>query len=399
MGGCLSLWSPAAEACLPDPCDSAPLVTDVAVHSTHLNVDGVVPIAIARRGNTTLEALLPYITVEVHDDLGISQLSTTEFNEAFGLIVWRPAGIAAGAEYEVVVTVDNAALTAALGSPGCGGDDLHVVSPLSIDDGPLPSQPMPTVEISSAVSTVPLDGLEDLVCCDDAMPRYEMTACGSEEVVWSDGHCASLRARGYLDVDVAVSWPDADESVTSNFVTTLMQDEPIALSGPGPADFHERFSEPPCLEVSVFDLARGEVYTAPGGCTGEDVAMALGVGEHDPTAELAAECAGEPYTCSVGAEGWDASACVPWSGGSDDGGDGGSGGDDGDPDGTADDGEAPGGDGSAPVDTEGPSADGGDEPGLVGTPGCACSAEPRRAPFGLLLLVCGLFAVRRRPAR
>ncbi len=393
-------WVSSAKACLPDPCEAAHAATSLVAHNDAIAPDGVLAFSLPRGDDGEIGALLPYVTVQFDGPDGVEVAGDLEVVDDLDLMLWRPADLLEPSmAYTARVRVDNAAIDAELdGGLGCGLEDIDAVVSVPAGDGSLPELPAPQVDVDSVVETVPTESLDALVCCDGAMPRWELGACGGEAIEWDEGSCVSTKGRAFLDVAIDVSWPALTDAASANFVAVLSTELGSQHAAPGDASYEQRLDQPGPVSVVVRDLARGTQTVMDDVFVGGDVADQLGARDIDPTPALDAQCAAEPYVCETFGDGWDHSTCIPW----DDAGD------------ADDDGGDSGDTGQAPPADDGP-LDSAEDPGLgsddgasdaagegegLGGRGCSCRVGPNGdAPLdlGMLLLVALAGRIARRP--
>lgn len=305
---CVSAWgvaaSPARAHC-GDDCN-APLPYALGPLGADLAADGVLgfPVGYGRAASA-----LEFFSVRVVDEQGVEVAGTIEVDEAFDLLVWRPAQAwVPGASYTMASLIDTAGWAGALyGAPAGSCVTYEYEFAVTIDAEPLPAPSMPPFSLSSERATHEIrDRLDVLVCCDGAVPRLEVGpgSCPGYEVKTWMGRCARVADRGVLTVEYALESEMIAAPVLANLATRVTSTDGEPLLGRSVS-----MTEPRCLRYEVLDVARGQVFVEER-CHGDELVEMLGDLERDPSAELAA-CAGPAYVCE-GDEAWDLNACVTW---------------------------------------------------------------------------------------
>ena len=405
-----------ADACQPDPCWGADQFRTFGSTQATVATDGVVAFEYERGIGMLEEAqALEYIDVLVSDDVGNVIPGALEAWATSGIALWRPsAPLPPDTALEVTVTVDNTSIAAATAPRlvGCNPDlafDLPIVTgstalPEIVTDGITP--------ISEVVFAPNLNDLSGLVCCDGAYPSVPgLGDCGGGGgAQWLEGHCTATSGEARLDAGFEFAELlalDMDDDLLAIMVADAGWTVRSAIDEPSVTTWD---TEPFCARLDVWSLARGTRVQTDEVCFGEDVADQLGPTGIDPSAELEAQCVGEPYTCEV-QEGfgssWNSRDCEPWTDSAGDSTGGDESGDAGDADGgteggsanetgtaqtdagTADDGD----DTTPSTASDGESSGSGGQDGATDR-GCACSSDPQSDVSALGLLV--LLALRRR---
>ena len=260
-----------------------------------------------------VEVAFKHFTVTVRDAGGEVVAGALELPEGFSVAIWRPAAPwLAGARHTVTTSLDVVALVEELYGfvpNGCPADER--VHEIEVAAEPLPPGAAPPLIVEETHVITERRDLDSLVCCDEAFPRLETPQghCSEPDVLRiDDGSCASLRAVGRLQILYAVEAGGLPEMVAGNLATRLADP---GVHGASPLEAWASLDAPACLRFEVLDLARGELFVEER-CHGDDVAGQLGELEPDPTAELAAACAGEPYVCERSFSAWDPTTCRPW---------------------------------------------------------------------------------------
>ncbi|MCY0993974.1 hypothetical protein OV203_42945 [Nannocystis sp. ILAH1] len=290
-----------------DECTN-PLPLFLSPTSSVLAADGVLAFS---PGYERAERALEFLTLKVLDAMGEEVAGAFEVHADFSVFIWRPAQPwSAGATYTVVTYVDTAAwATAEYGAqPGaCVTHEREMQVTIAAEPLPAPAAPPLVVTSEHVVET--WDALADLVCCDGAYPRRSDAAghcpgLDGYQIEYA-GFCTRLREHGRLEVVYDFDREALGAVAASNFAGRLFGPDDQPWIG-----VQANLRAPGCLRFEALDLARGEVFVDER-CHGDDLADALGPLDIDPTATLAASCAGQAYVCE-GEDSWDPEKCTTW---------------------------------------------------------------------------------------
>ncbi|SFE23004.1 hypothetical protein SAMN02745121_03541 [Nannocystis exedens] len=277
--------------------------------SSELAADGVLAFS---PGYDRAARALEFFTLKVLDPMGEEVAGTFELYEDFSVFVWRPAQPwIAGATYTVITHLDTAAWATAeySASPGaCVTYERETQVTIAVE--PLPGPAAPPLVVTSQHRVETWDVLGDLVCCDGAYPEKwpgqgHCQYPDDYQIRYEEGFCTHLREHGRLTVAYDFDREALAATAVSNLASRLL--------GPGDREWSgwaATLGAPGCLRFEALDLARGEVFVDER-CFGDDVADALGTLDVDPTAALAASCAGQAYVCE-GKTSWDPERCTTW---------------------------------------------------------------------------------------
>lgn len=295
----------------------APCVADGAWDSLQPYNAAAIPsdglLVLEASGSKDLQDFLDRVTLDVTLD-GQPVAGALEGAGVKNILLWRPAGPLAAGTYEATGLLDNA---------GCLESDALDFE-FVVEDAPSTALPAPTLTAEQQVSVSGPMALDNLVCCDGAVPAEEenSAACGLVEVVWSEGHCARKEGTGQLSV-----YPKADPGVTgatAGLLRFTWSVDGAPVQDTLTPDFGHRDAGPFCLTVRVTNMATGESVESAQSChdRGPDDPQ-LGPQSLDPAAELAGMCSTPLQTCALTPTGdaWDPENCTPWpDGGADTGG-------------------------------------------------------------------------------
>jgi len=290
-----------AEACSFDPCgDFKPWGPLNAANGTLVPTDGV--FVIHGEHNNLDPIDLSTITISVTKDgdtvEGAAEVSTG-LRDTF---IWRPDGaLEAGATYTVEVSLDNEES----GGEYCNIDAEPTVATLSytVGDSPAPTLAPPTLSSSETITTsMVLTSLEDLVCCDGAMPYVDQGGC-TNDAYWDEGTCVSTKQRGRVTSAWELTDDLAQGLVGMVYYRQMIDGEFFSASTLGPIGWTQASSF--CATVELVSLADGSVATSPEHCFGADPAEPLGVYDVED-----ATCGEGSYVCEVDGDAWDPDLCT-----------------------------------------------------------------------------------------
>ncbi|MCY1064911.1 hypothetical protein OV090_09080 [Nannocystis sp. RBIL2] len=302
-----------ATACSPGPQHGPCWYADqwaalAPVNAAAIPIDGVLVLQGTQTGPSPEAEWLDAITFTVTRD-GQPIAGAIETTGIDDVLIWRPAApLVPGATYQVEGALDNPDEDPE--GEACGPDLLPLVFEFHADAGPAAPLATLTTETQGIVTITPqIAELDALVCCDDAIPFLFETDDCEIEIKWNKGACATLMGEGRLGVTMTTKGVPAS--------TLAMTSRRLVVDGvPGAtfvgADPATSSLAPVCLQVQVRNLASGEMVLSEPQCVGDDVVGSLGKQEVDPSAELAALCAGSPYECNVQGDVWQPDECEPW---------------------------------------------------------------------------------------
>ncbi|HEY8379968.1 MAG TPA: hypothetical protein VIK91_25935, partial [Nannocystis sp.] len=185
-----------AEACSPDPCIFYDHWTELEpINAGAIPTDGALLLRGAKTGDGPDEDVLDRLDLTVTRD-GQPIAGAIETAGVDHVLIWRPAEpLEPGATYKVTGTLFNDESDEYYEL--CGPELLQIDFEFHADLGPSAPLEPPEVSTSPYVQTREIVTLEDLVCCDGAMPEESYWNCGyGEEVYWTEGFCTSRL--GYL---------------------------------------------------------------------------------------------------------------------------------------------------------------------------------------------------------
>ncbi|MDC0672087.1 hypothetical protein [Nannocystis radixulma] len=301
-----------AEACGPGPDVDACWYADewaelVPVNAAAIPIDGVLVLQGAQTGNSPDAEWLAAIELTVTRD-GQPIAGALETTEVDDVLVWRPAApLVPGATYQVTGSLDNPD-----GDPEgyeCGPDLLPLAFEFHADAGPAASLASATLSTEASVLVIPRLVLDELVCCDGAMPVLEQNEDCAYVPEWDHGDCVTTLARGRLQVVGKVAdLPASTLSMTSRRMV-VGGSQMLPILGAEPTVVYD---DPTCTRVKLRNLANGETVQSEETCHGED--LPLGDQPVDPAPQLAELCQGPPYVCELHESElwWNPSACSPW---------------------------------------------------------------------------------------
>ena len=264
-----------------------------------------------------IERAFTHFSVAVVDAEGMPVAGMLELPAGFSVAIWRPtAPWVAGARHTVTSSLDVAAMVEEIyGVDSSGCNPIERVQEIVVDAGLLPPMATPPYRVEATHMVFARRDLASLVCCDEAFPLLDPVQgdCSEPDVLKIyTGTCASLRGTGWLLVRYEVDDAALQPTVASNFATRLINTKiNYGSTHVSPLTVSKVLDEPACLRFEILDLAHGERFVEER-CHGEDLVDQLGELELDPSAELAAACAGEPYVCEVKYDAWDETRCRPW---------------------------------------------------------------------------------------
>ncbi len=335
---------------------------------------------------------------------GMPVAGAFETVDLHGVIGWRPAqALEPERQYLATGSVHNTQP-----DETCINAEVPFEFEFSTGSGPMPALVLPAVEVQEQLVAVSKQTLGNFVCCDGGFAFQEGPLCGgggggNGEIAHNEGFCTSIESTGTLVVALDVIVP-GDGSAAAMLATRLVVDgvpEAEELIFGSSRTLRSTRSAAFCTEVVVRNLTTGAAVTTPKQCHGAGVEAQLGPQMLTPDSPvLAANCKGEPYTCTTSQFelAWDPMQCVPWPDGGTTGG-GPTTSDTGSTDTSA-------GTSSAGTSSAGTSSDGtssaGSGPGGDGliSPGCACASGPTLALGGPRELLLGLLVLGlRRPRR
>lgn len=291
-----------------DECTN-PLPLWLGPTSSEIAVDGVLAFS---PGYARAERALEFFKIKVLDAMGEEVAGAFEVYADFSVFVWRPAQPwSAGATYTVITHIDTAAwATAEYSAPPGACITYDQETQVTIAAEPLPAPAAPPLVVASEHVVETWDTLADLVCCDGAYPELRQVQghCPGGDpyrVEYHPGFCTHLREHGQLEVVYDFDREALGAAAASNFAGRLFGPDEQPWIG-----VQANLRAPGCLRFEALDLARGEVFVDER-CHGDDLAGALGPLDLDPTATLAASCAGQAYVCE-GEDSWDPEQCTTW---------------------------------------------------------------------------------------
>ena len=227
-----------------------------------------------------------------------------EETSAPGVFAWRPAQLLEpGATYEVTGMVDNLAEV-----EHCG-EDFAVGFEFTVGVGKIMPLPPPVVVASEAFVVSPHLGLEDLVCCEGAVPARRTVECESF-LEYPEGACAAKEGHRSRRVTLDIM-PQVDAATAGQLAYVVwignMRDS-LGLNPQWARSFKGEF----CHDIGTINLATGDVGWALMGCLGAAPLDQIGDVEIDPRAEIT--CTAPLQTCEIdwNEEAWDLDRCMPW---------------------------------------------------------------------------------------
>jgi len=270
-------------------------------HSSAIPADGVLVIA-AEFGvgwDIPLDTDLAAIYVEVSGEGGELINGVLELSDSPLAIIWRPdEPLMPNLTYDIIASVDNTIF----GDLDCGEDFFSVEGSIETRDPGLPETAVPPLAIEEELYPVKDFSLDQLVCCDGALPS--MDSCGGIDGSWGEGHCASMNENWRVDLAVTL---DADVMEANG--------GQIGVAGWVAGDLLRTvsFGADDCVQTSAVNFATGETVSGEEVCVSPASAAELGPKPVDPSEELDAECVDEPYTCEV-VDGiyWEGDNCDAW---------------------------------------------------------------------------------------
>lgn len=303
-----------AEACSPDPCWAQDVVTSLEpVNAAAIPTDGVLLLQGAQNNGSPDQDWMMQVDLTVTRD-GQPIAGAIESSPVRDLLVWRPSEpLAPGATYKVTGSLDNPEHPY-YDDYDCGPDILMLDFEFHVDEGPSAPLSAPKTSADESVQLAEHRGLEDLVCCDGAMPVEYYFDCGGSGgyVEWGEGSCSSLRGFGTLKVGTS-----AEIDVPA--ATAAMVTQQLFVDGTAGTTYRAGLisisdSKPFCTAIALRNLATGEVVMSEETCHGAGVAGELGEQDIDPGAALAEKCAGAAYVCVIDEDNarWDETQCTPW---------------------------------------------------------------------------------------
>jgi len=305
-----------AAACFPETCSYYEQWTSLAPgNAAAIPIDGILLLQATRAAvpidRVPPEELLASVTLAVTRD-GQPVAGTLEATEVDDVLAWRPAApLVPGATYEAIGSLVNPA-----GPSFCAPDLLPLEFEFHADLGPAAALMTPTVSAVELLTLRPRSGIENLACCDGAMPSEHTSDCGGfAGMDWDEGVCTAIRGSGWLSVELSIEHglPPATASLVSRKIVRSDVMLPARLSDILDTEsFH-----PFCTQVILRNLATGETVMSAKQCHGDADAEQLGDQDIDPNLALGDQCNDPIYTCesryvSMFETRWDASACQPW---------------------------------------------------------------------------------------
>ncbi|MBZ5708141.1 hypothetical protein [Nannocystis pusilla] len=390
LAGAAAVVPSEAEACSPGYCAYTDAWQSLEpINAQAIPTDGVLLLQGARSGSSPEEDWLDKVELTVTRD-GQPIAGAVEASPVRDVLLWRPAAPLEPGDYKVVGSLDNP--DEDIGYEYCAVD-LELDFDFAVEAGPSAPLSPPQLSAQPLLDVRESDALENLVCCDGAMPYSYVFDCGGsdEYVGWDEGFCTGLRAFGTLRVQVSIA-TDLPQATSALVMRELLVDgspQRGALLDAQTAGL----TKPSCITVRLTNLATGESVESEASCHGDEPEVAAQLGDHaiDPGPALAQECSQGAYTCEINQEAWDPEKCAPWPADEPTSGDPTEGPTTGEPTSEGSEGSGEGGDESE--GTDGPASGGADE--LV-EHGCACDSRAP-SPFGALaLLGLGLLRPRRR---
>ncbi|MDC0669775.1 hypothetical protein [Nannocystis radixulma] len=394
LAGAAAVVPNEAEACTPGYC----AYTDAwqglePINAQAIPSDGVLLLQGARTGNSSEDDWLDKVELTVTRD-GQPIAGAVEASGVRDVLLWRPAAPLEPGDYKVVGGLDNPEYDVVY--EYCAVD-LELDFEFSVDAEPSAPLSPPQVGTQPTLSVRESDDLEDLVCCDGAMPYSYAFDCGGsgEYVAWGDGFCTGLRGFGTLRVQVSIG-TDLPQSTSA-----LVMREVLVDGSPQRGELVDvqtaHLTKPACVAVRLTNLATGESVQSEESCHGDEPEIAAQLGDHaiDPGPALMQQCSQGAYTCELLPDQgrWDPDNCAPWPGEEATTGDPTEGPTTGGPTSEGSAGSEGSEGGGESEGTDGPASGGADE--LV-EHGCACDSRTP-SPFGALaLLGLGLLRPRRR---
>ncbi len=284
-----------------------------------LPADGVLVFELTRAPEATLglEDLLPFVRVETTDANGLE--IPGELTAAYGRVAWRPTPVLAPEDtVTVTLAVENIAVAELEGLERCAVQDLELTIPVVVaGDEVTPVDDLGgTVDIERIRLPKLASSLDQLVCCDGALPSTVIDECEHESLSWDEGHCESLLARRRLAVDATLQWPEAESIVgIAGYVPVLsFRDETLDVGPAGQDSLGGLGSSAGCASLVVWDFVEQTSHVLDDTCIDAVGAGILGTTPRDPSEALAEACAEQPYTCAITDGAWDDSQCTPWDG-------------------------------------------------------------------------------------
>jgi len=220
-------------------------------------------------------------------------------------LVWLPAALLDPGGYTLTVTIDNAALDAALGvtpNPSCGPDVYSETIPFLVGSGMSPPAPMVVPPPTFATMRRPLNGSwQSLACCPGVVPIDGIGADCEPGIGPSGdaGDCIYFYDHDYLTISTE-PFPSADGH-DALWLYQLVVDG--ALVDRSMRGMSARRSARACAHVEAIHLGTGEAVGSQVVCPPDD--LVLGARAHEPLFPL--NCS-EPLACGT-ADGWAPDHC------------------------------------------------------------------------------------------
>ncbi|MBL9106762.1 MAG: hypothetical protein JNL82_37960 [Myxococcales bacterium] len=294
-----------ASACTPDPCAGVlAFVGLTQVDDLEVPTDGVLLMQAAWFGELEAAALVAGLTLTVRR--GDAEVAgTVEATELTGVLLWRPQqALAPGEAYAVTGRFTNPAGVPAV----CAAAEVEVAFEFRAAPGPAEPLVAPELRVTDELDESPRFELDNLVCCDGAMPAEQAVCAVDHGLVWSQGQCAAATVRARVKTELAVT-VRAGEATAGQWVRALYTDGQRGRATLG-RRFTRYLAAPTCFVVEQRSLATGESLLSEETCVEADVPetdVAI-----DPYVALAERCEGPLYTCEVAGAAWDDEACAPW---------------------------------------------------------------------------------------
>lgn len=235
------------------------------------------------------------VSIQVSDDAGNGIEGQLETHDDMIPAAWRPATALPPGDYVADIVLER--------EEPCGPREV------SIPFVAQPAQPRdppgwPELALDIEIVETELRGLDDLVCCDGAMPylAYPMfgDGCSESRGLYDDSRCSAMRQR--IFAQISASLPD---DAPPRFA--LREHTQSVYPTGNPKTFVVRTESDACLEFEIVDLVTLEVQPHTW-CPD----VTLGTSARPEFESDLDDCEGPPYVCEARGDAWQPDRCTLW---------------------------------------------------------------------------------------
>jgi len=265
----------------------------VSAVGTSVDPDGVLVLWLSHvRSGDASPGSWTRVSIQVTDDAGNGIDGELETHDDMISAAWRPARALIPGDYMAEIVLDR--------DEPCGPREVSIPFVAQPQDPPA----WPELALETEIIEAELRDLDDLVCCDGAMPylAYPMAGdgCSESRSLYDDSPCSAPRQRTFAQISASLP-DDAPPRFALRERTQSVYPTVDARA------FVVRTESEACLEFELVDLVTLDVQPHTW-CPD----VTLGTSARPEFERDLDGCEGPPYVCEAQGNAWQSDSCTLW---------------------------------------------------------------------------------------